>query len=512
MEYKPVTGVWEITMGCNLRCMHCGSSCENALEGELTTNEAVSLAKDLGILGFKWLTLSGGEPTIRKDWDIIAKALYDNGIIPNIITNGWLFTKETIERAEKAHVNTIAISLDGLKDTHDAIRREGSYDRIMSALDLFKGSTVHPSIITTVNRKNINELTEILKILNKKRISGWQLQIILPMGNTLDNKDLLMGPADVDEIIDFAYNAMKNAENKVNVRLADCLGYFNNKEIEIRAKDKKNNFYSWQGCNAGKYSLGILHNGDIIGCTSVRDKEYIEGNIRKTPIKEIWESEKSFQWNRNLKKENLKGFCKKCGYGSKCLGGCANTRVTMTRDINGENEYCSYNYSFKIAEKQLEDDSLEDLYEKAELFIEKNNFQLAEICLKNIIEKDENYKKTLSLSGYVNFMLENYEVSKFANQKILLKNPNDVYANKGMGLCLSKTGYVEEGINYLKKSIELTKTDFMDPYYDLAVVYYENNLIDESISILKKGIDKSNEFEEKVDTFYNRLLEVKSRG
>jgi MoaA/NifB/PqqE/SkfB family radical SAM enzyme len=180
MDYRPVTAVWEITMGCNMRCKHCGSSCENSLPDELDTEEAVKLCEDLGKLGFQWITLSGGEPTTRKDWDVIAKALKDNGVIPNVITNGWLLSEEIIERAEKAGVNTMAISLDGLKPTHDYIRKEGSYDRIMKAFELFRGSKVNLSAITTLNNVNIKELPELKEILIEKGVKGWQLQIAFP--------------------------------------------------------------------------------------------------------------------------------------------------------------------------------------------------------------------------------------------------------------------------------------------------------------------------------------------
>jgi len=122
---NPITAVWEITMGCNMRCKHCGFSCENALEGELTTEEALKFCDDLGELGFQWITLSGGEPTTRKDWDLIAKRLNENGIIPNMISNGWLMSEEIADRAVKAGINTIAISIDGLEETHDFIRKKG---------------------------------------------------------------------------------------------------------------------------------------------------------------------------------------------------------------------------------------------------------------------------------------------------------------------------------------------------------------------------------------------------
>ena len=39
----------------------------------------------------------------------------------------------------------------------------------------------------------------------------------------------------------------------------------------------------------------------------------------------------------------LSGQCRNCAYGSRCLGGCPNTRLTMDGSIYGENQYCAYN-------------------------------------------------------------------------------------------------------------------------------------------------------------------------
>ena len=158
MIANPVTAVWEITMGCNMRCKHCGSSCHSALPDELTTTEALALCDDLGKLGLQWVTLSGGEPTTRKDWHLIAARLTQNGVIPNIITNGWLFNEEILEQAINAGVGTIAFSVDGLQETHDFIRREGSYQRIMRAIELCRSRNMEVTAITTINKMNLSEL------------------------------------------------------------------------------------------------------------------------------------------------------------------------------------------------------------------------------------------------------------------------------------------------------------------------------------------------------------------
>ena len=66
-QYQPVTAVWEVTMGCNMRCKHCGSSCAEALPDELTTEEALDVINQLSSIGLRWITLSGGEPLTHRN-------------------------------------------------------------------------------------------------------------------------------------------------------------------------------------------------------------------------------------------------------------------------------------------------------------------------------------------------------------------------------------------------------------------------------------------------------------
>ena len=89
MDYKMLYAIIELTMKCNMRCMHCGSACKEALEDELTTEEMLNLCDDLANMGLKCVTLSGGEPTTRNDWHKIAKRCVKNNIYTNMITNGW---------------------------------------------------------------------------------------------------------------------------------------------------------------------------------------------------------------------------------------------------------------------------------------------------------------------------------------------------------------------------------------------------------------------------------------
>jgi radical SAM protein with 4Fe4S-binding SPASM domain len=493
LKYKPVTAVWEITMGCNMRCKHCGSSCKNPLPDELNTEEALHVCDEIGALRLKWITLSGGEPLTRKDWPLLAQRLRKNNVIPNIITNGWMVTEEIVDQAKASGIGTFAISLDGLKDTHDYMRKNGSFDRIMSALDLLKEKQMTAGIITTVSKKNLPELPKLKEILISKGVTVWQIQIGLPMGNFEQQKDLLIQPEDVDKIIDFCYETIN--DSRINIYPADCIGYYNQKEIQIRSKAYRSNTpLMWEGCTAGKRSFGILHNGDILGCTSIRDRQFVEGNICETSLADIWQDEKRFAWSRSLKKDDLQGLCHTCQYGDTCLGGCPNTRLTSNGDIYSENMYCSYNVAMNKIIEKVHDSNETELFSLGKKFAYKGNWQLAEILLKKVIEKNPKNIDALNYHGYISFMLGNYQESVDSNKKVFAIDPHNIYAHTGLGLSIAKLGKLEDGIRLLKKSAEMTDATYMDPYYDLAVLLLENGKHAEARKVLDEAAKKSEAF------------------
>ena len=76
-KYIPVSAIWEITLSCNMHCMHCGSSAGKARVNELSTKEILDVCKKLNQLGTGLVTLIGGEPFLRKDWYRIAQEIKD---------------------------------------------------------------------------------------------------------------------------------------------------------------------------------------------------------------------------------------------------------------------------------------------------------------------------------------------------------------------------------------------------------------------------------------------------
>lgn len=351
MTYRPQTCVWEVTMACNMRCKHCGSSCETALPGELSTEEAYKFIDMCEDIGMDWINLSGGEPFTRKDLILLVKYINKCGMGINIISNGWLITEEIVKELSKIERLRVVISLEGPDYIHDYVRKQGSFERSKQSFELLKKYGIQMGCITTVTRQNIDHLNELREYLINMGVRCWQLQIGLPMGNLSKHSDWLLKPEDMTKLVDYCYEA--SLDGKIDVYPADCIGYYDAKVEDILQRIYGDEYsVVWDGCNAGIRGFGILHNGDIVGCTSMRGKEFIEGNIRKKSLKEIWEDSEAFAWRRKFTADKLKGDCLKCDHNEKCLGGCANTRYTMNNTVNSENLYCTYNLKLKSKNKE----------------------------------------------------------------------------------------------------------------------------------------------------------------
>ncbi|MCP4154608.1 MAG: radical SAM protein [bacterium] len=492
-------------MNCNLRCKHCGSSCEGPLPDELTTEEALQLCDQLGELGLRKITLSGGEPFTRPDWHLLVERLTQHKIITCILSNGWLISDDIIDKALKAGVNNIGMSVDGIEETHDFIRKKGSFNSILRSMKKMKEKNLSSAAVTTISRKNIDELPRIKEILIDSKVKDWQLQIAMPMGNMLDYPDWILDPGDIGKIIDFTYDTFQ--EGRIRAHLGDNIGYFNMKEVEIRKNTRKSpyNMGLWGGCPAGRRVIGIRCNGGIMGCLSTRDDRYIEGNIRETPLKTIWESKHNFKWNRDLKKDDLTGFCSICQYGAYCCAGCSSVKI-MNFDSLTENHFCAYYAAVKKEKESIwKIDDLKVLNQKGRKALDDQQPQMAELYISRALHIQPQNVTLLNLLGFIHYKLENYPQCEESNRKALELDPQNAYSHKGLGICLTKRGQLDAGIDSLKKAIRLADDSFMDPYYDLAVVYWENQRNNEALAILQEGRERSEPFREKSRELYEKI-------
>ena len=318
--FRPDSCVWEITLACCFRCAYCGSRAGSARENELTTEECLDTARQIAQIGCRRVSLIGGEVFLRPDWETVVRALTSRGVRVCVITNGFRMTEETVAALKEAEVESVAVSVDGEREAHDAYRQKGSWDRAFGTIRTLCAAGIPVSVISALRADNTPGLPAFYETLKTVPIFAWQLQACSPMGNAGQGADPSR-PAvdtrfDAREVIRFVSRIAPEAPFAVGV--ADNIGYFTPEEGGIRGAEGA----VFRGCSAGLTAFGIDSVGNVRGCESLYDDRFIEGNLRERTLADIWTDPDAFAYNRKFRPDMLTGKCAGCEYGPVCAAGC----------------------------------------------------------------------------------------------------------------------------------------------------------------------------------------------
>ncbi len=167
-EHVPRLVAWELTNRCNLRCRHCrAADAGEAVEGELTPEEALHLVDEIAEFAPLTLILSGGEPLVREDFLDIVRAGVKKELRVAVATNGVLLDEAMARTLKDEGVSRVSLSLDGADAaTHDGLRGlDGAYDQLMAAAARLREAGLPFQINTTVTANNVDQLSEIVALV-----------------------------------------------------------------------------------------------------------------------------------------------------------------------------------------------------------------------------------------------------------------------------------------------------------------------------------------------------------
>jgi radical SAM protein with 4Fe4S-binding SPASM domain len=342
--YRPRFCVWELTLACDLRCKHCGSFAGTRRKDELSLEECLEVADQLAALGCEKVTLSGGEPTLHRHWHELGKRLTDQGVRVNMISNGWTWSEDRLEKARYARLQNVAFSMDGFEEAHDHVRRQDSFARVERALETCVAGGMPVSVVTHINRLNYDQLPAFRDYLTEKSVASWQLQLGIPSGTMDEHHELVIEPGELLWLIPLIARLRTDEVERPHIFPSDNVGYFGKFEPALR--DRNTQIPFWIGCRAGCQVIGIESNGNVKGCLSLPSARhgkdvFLEGNLRGESLESIWTREDAFSFNRKFSESQLAGFCGVCRYRDICRGGCAWTAYSHTAN-RFDNPYCFY--------------------------------------------------------------------------------------------------------------------------------------------------------------------------
>lgn len=336
---RPALAVWEFTLACDHRCLHCGPRAGEPRPDELTTDEALRLVDDLAKAGVGEVVLIGGEAYLRNDFLLVIRRIREHGMQATMTTGGLGITKTRAEAMVEAGIQSVSVSIDGLEAAHDKLRnRPGSWKRAFEALRHLRTAGAQVACNSQINQINFGDHEPLLELLADEGVHSWQLQITVAHGNAADNQDIILQPymflelfEQINRIIDRAH------ERRVRIWPANNLGYFGPYEAKLRHFQKLH----YRGCSAGRSTLGIESNGMLKSCPSLGGPANVAGDWREHGFDPIWQGAPEMTYIRRRTLDDLWGYCRECYYAETCMSGCTAANEPLL-GRPGNNPFCHH--------------------------------------------------------------------------------------------------------------------------------------------------------------------------
>lgn len=320
-----------------MNCAHCRekSTLSNP-KNDLSADECEKVIDQIVDFNTHTLSLAGGEPLLSPNiWRILD---YARGKFKRLVlsTNGTLITNE-IAKSLANYLTNVQISVDGPDAiTHDYIRGDGTFDRIMEAIENLKEIGLRVDIRMTICKETMHRVHEFIDLTKRLGLSGAYMRRLIPSGNAASGgKVTQLNSQELKKVLGNAIIYGKSIGTHVASADYFCQITFN-EEARLKAeKTQKMNGDVLGGCAIGVNSFYLMQDGTIAFCPYL---PIYGGNLREHNLKYIWENSEMFKVARALR-YNLKGKCKSCNYLYAC-GGCRAYAYAETGDILAEDSGC----------------------------------------------------------------------------------------------------------------------------------------------------------------------------
>src|SRR5579883_3440238 len=248
---------------CNLSCAYCNEYDDHSKPVPLDTMyERLDRLADLGT---NIITISGGEPLLHPELDLIIARIRQRGMIAGMITNGYLLTAERVSRLNRAGLDHLQISIDNIQPDEVSKKSLKVLDKKLQMLAEHADFHVNINSVVGGGIRNPNDAL----VIGRRAL---ELGFTSTIGIIHDGDGQLKPLGDEERRV---YFEMRNWKKRNYSRF--------NKFQEAIANGEPND---WR-CRAGSSYLYICENGLVHYCSQQRGypgvplAEYTKADLRR---------------------------------------------------------------------------------------------------------------------------------------------------------------------------------------------------------------------------------------
>jgi len=211
------------TRRCNLRCLHCYSFSAPEERDQLSHQSLQDVLEDAAGLGYKVASFSGGEPVLYHDLGRLLMRAKELGYRTTVTSNGMLLDERRIAMLT-GHTDVLAISLDGVPESHNRMRASNeAFERMLANLERVRQSGITFGFIFTLTQYNVNEIDWVARFAVEQ---GARLLQIHPLEEVGRANQLLVGSRPDETESAFAFLVAQRLRQMYGERLFVQLDIF----------------------------------------------------------------------------------------------------------------------------------------------------------------------------------------------------------------------------------------------------------------------------------------------
>ncbi|MCX6303081.1 MAG: radical SAM/SPASM domain protein, ACGX system [Bacteroidia bacterium] len=311
---------WHITDSCDQRCRHCYIFSENnhnnLKEMSWTGIESVfencqDMCKKANRIPYFYIT--GGDPILHsRFWDLM-ELFKSHNIDFTILGNPFHLNDKVCKKLKDYGCERYQLSIDGLRETHDAMRKKGSFDSTIEKIKCLHKAGIRSAIMTTVSGVNAEELPGIIDLVVENKVNVFAFARYAP---TSFEKSTHLTPDQYRSLLEVCWQKFeqyKDSETSFNLKDHLWTLFLHEKGL-FKVPEKLNDDVIYEGCNCSNCHLTILPQGEVYAC---RRFESNIGNAFTENLYDIFTGEKMDVYRDYNKFEKcssceLKRFCRGC--------------------------------------------------------------------------------------------------------------------------------------------------------------------------------------------------------
>ena len=293
----PLSVQLDLTYRCNERCIHCYLDHDD--HGEMTTVEIKDLLDQMADAGVFYLTISGGEILMRRDFFEILEHARKRTFCIKLKTNGILIRKKEADRIKALGVESVQISIySHLPEVHDAITKlPGSLADSIEAVRRLRAHGIHVVMANVLMVKNADDYAGVRALAAEL---GAQF-ILDPTITPMMDGDRGILSLNVDEAA--LREVFRNEALVGNVE-----------EFCAPPQGPDEDALDMLPCSAGHTACYVSPYGDVYPCVQF---PLPSGNVRRTKFVDIWRNSPQLNEVRSITLRDMPS-CSVCTHGGTC--------------------------------------------------------------------------------------------------------------------------------------------------------------------------------------------------